>query len=40
MLLHGLPGFPGFQILYRDTSGLQPGRDFLAERNDLFGRRI
>jgi hypothetical protein len=40
MLLHGLPGFPVFQILHRDMSGLQPSRDFLADRNDLFGRRI
>jgi putative restriction endonuclease len=36
MLLHGLQGFQGSQILIPTRRDLQPDRDFLAERYEIF----
>ena len=36
MLQHGLQGFEGLSILIPNTKRLQPDRDFLAERYELF----
>ncbi len=36
MLVHGLQGFQGSQILIPSRWDLQPDRDFLAERYEIF----
>lgn len=36
MLLHGLKGFQGSQILIPTRRDLQPDRDFLAGRYEIF----
>jgi putative restriction endonuclease len=36
MLLHGLQGFQGSRTLIPARRALQPDRDFLAERYEIF----
>ena len=36
MLLHGLQGFQGPRILIPTRRDLQPDRDFLTERYEIF----
>ena len=38
MLLHGLQGFQGLRIAVPHESRLQPNRDWLAERYEIFAR--
>jgi putative restriction endonuclease len=38
MLLHGLQGFQGVRIAVPHDPRLQPNRDWLAERYELFAR--
>jgi predicted restriction endonuclease len=40
MLLHGLQGFQGSQILIPTRRDLQPDRDFLAERYEIFRKAV
>ena len=38
MLQHGLQGFQGVRIVVPHDLRLQPNRDWLAERYDIFAR--
>ncbi len=38
MLLHGLQGFQGVRIAVPHDPRLQPNRDWLAERYEIFAR--
>ena len=40
MLLHGLQSFQGARILIPGSRELQPDRDFLAERYEIFRKTI
>jgi len=40
MLLHGLQGFQGSQILIPARRDLQPDRAFLAERYEIFRKAV
>jgi putative restriction endonuclease len=40
MLVHGLQGFQGSQILIPSRRDLQPDRDFLAERYEIFRKGV